>query len=90
MKALGGLKEVLQLMSNHKESREQPEPTPMPNGYGTVRFPHWRWHPGFVMVELVVVEVVLVVDVASVNVADSPQTQAKATSKCMLLMNGRE
>lgn len=91
MKAFGGLKEVLQLMSNHG-SMEQPEPTPMPNGYGTVRFPHRRGHPGFVvtaalvMVELAVVAVVVVLvsDAASdVNAEANQPAQTKATRKCM-------
>lgn len=84
MKALGGLKEVLQLMSNHNESNEQPEPTPTPKGYGTVRFPHLLGHPGFVMVVVVeVVVLVVVTDVAGVNVDPSVQRQAKVSSMCM-------
>lgn len=65
MKALGGLKEVLQLTSNHvEESMEQPEPTPMPNGYGTVKFPHLLWHPGFDII-LAWVKVLLMSDVVA-------------------------
>ncbi|KAK1370363.1 hypothetical protein POM88_036455 [Heracleum sosnowskyi] len=64
--ALGGLKKVLQLTLNHvEESREQPEPTPIPNGYGTaVKFPHLLLHPGFVMT-LALVMVLLMSDVVA-------------------------
>ena len=54
-KGFGGLNEVLQLISN-PGSMEQPVPMPMPNGYGTVRFPHWLWQPGLEMVVVVVTE----------------------------------
>lgn len=46
-KAFGGLKDVLQVMSNHGPI-EQPELVPMPNGYGTVRLPHLAGQPGSV------------------------------------------
>lgn len=48
MKGFGGLKVVLQLMSND-DSMEQPDPMPMPKGYGTVRSPHLLLQPGLVM-----------------------------------------
>lgn len=60
-KGFGGLKEVLQLMSK-TGSMEQPDPMPMPNGYGTVRFPHWLWQPGLVMVVALAVELVEAVE----------------------------
>lgn len=61
MKAFGGsLNEVLQLTSNH-EPMEQPEPTPTPNGYGTVKFPHFLGQPGFVMVAPAAIEWLFVV-----------------------------
>lgn len=50
MKGLGGVKEVLQFTSKN-EANEQPDPIPMPNGYGTVKFPHWLWQPGFAVAE---------------------------------------
>lgn len=75
-KGLGGLEAVLQLISNH-EPMEQPDPTPMPNGYGTVRLPHLSGQPGLltmkplvvvlVAVAVVLVDVVLVPNVACAN-----------------------
>lgn len=44
---------MLQLISK-LGLKAQPDPRPIPNGYGTVRFPHFRGHPGFVMVVVVV------------------------------------
>jgi len=31
------------------------QPDPIPNGYGTVRFPHFLGHPGFVMLAALVI-----------------------------------
>lgn len=39
----------------------QPDPMPIPNGYGTVRFPHCFGHPGFVMLAALVIVLVVVV-----------------------------
>ncbi|GAB4835399.1 hypothetical protein Ancab_000309 [Ancistrocladus abbreviatus] len=47
-KALGGSKEVLQLML-YQSIMEHWLPTPMPNGEGTVRFPQLRWQSGLVV-----------------------------------------
>ncbi|CAI9782373.1 unnamed protein product [Fraxinus pennsylvanica] len=46
MKAFGGSKVVLQFISNH-EPTEQFVPSPIPKGYGTIKSPHFDWHPGF-------------------------------------------
>lgn len=62
LKGLGGLNEVLQLISNQGYI-EQPEPKPMPNGYGTVKSPHLLLHPGLVMLK----SFVLVVEASAVN-----------------------
>lgn len=73
---------MLQLTSNH-ESMEQPDPTPIPNGYGTIRLPHLLWHPGLVMT-LALVMVLLISDVvAGVGNINSSVTKAKATKKCI-------
>lgn len=45
MNGRGGVAEVSQFTSN-QELIEQPDPTPMPKGYGTVRFPHLLWQFG--------------------------------------------
>lgn len=57
MNALGGLEEVLQMMSKDG-SNEQPDP--MPNGYGTVKFPHLVAQSGFAMVGASVMSLLLV------------------------------
>ena len=41
-----------QLTSNQLDNElsvEQPEPSPIPNGYGTIKLPHLLLHPGLVM-----------------------------------------
>lgn len=76
MKALGGLKEVLQLISNHG-SIEQPDPMPMPKGYGTVKFPHWRWQPGLVILAALVMVLLVAPTVMVVDANPPRQSQMK-------------
>lgn len=45
---------VTQLISKF-EFKAQPDPKPIPKGYGTVRFPHFCGHPGFVIVAALVI-----------------------------------
>ena len=59
MKGLGGLYEVLQLMSNHG-AIEQPIPRPMPKQYGTVKFPQFEEQPELVIAVAFVAVVMLV------------------------------
>lgn len=42
-------------------SKAQPDPRPIPKGYGTVRFPHFFGHPGFVIITALVIVVVAAV-----------------------------
>ena len=42
---------MLQLISKYGSfCLAQLDPIPIPNGYGMLTFPHWRWQPVFVMV----------------------------------------
>ena len=43
----------------------QLDPIPIPNGYGTTRFPHWRWQPGFAVVVALAMPVAAFVGVNS-------------------------
>lgn len=47
MNAVGGKEEWLQFMSNDG-FMEQPELIPIPNGYGTVKFPHLLSQSGLI------------------------------------------
>lgn len=83
IKGMGGSRDVLQLISK-LGFRPQPEPSPIPNGYGTVRFPHFCGHPGFVMV---VVVVVLVVGVWAKERETSGRKTAAKLIGCMIIVD---
>lgn len=55
MKGLGGEEELSHLTSNQGPI-EQPELSPMPKGYGTVKFPHLVWQPGFAVLAASVID----------------------------------
>lgn len=78
---------MLQLISNHfVESMEQPEPTPIPNGYGTIRLPHLLLHPGLVMTLALVMVLLMSEVVAGADNIKSRVTEAMATMKCISLV----
>ncbi|CAI9774794.1 unnamed protein product [Fraxinus pennsylvanica] len=81
-KGLGGLKEVLQLISNNG-SMEQPVPKPMPKGYGTVRFAHLLGHLGLVMFApfVIVVGVRVVLTLSEAANANGRHKRSKRTER---------
>lgn len=58
MKGVGVPVVLLSQLISKVGFKPQPDPKPIPKGYGTVRFPHCFGHPGFVMVAAFVIVLV--------------------------------
>lgn len=60
MKGVGESVVVVSQLISKFGFNPQPDPIPIPNGYGTVRLPHSFGHPGFVMFAPLVIVLVVV------------------------------